>query len=89
MADDNQEQPQPEKRTINTELYPHEWAHVDRLLKEMNVTLDDFAKLMLDHVQQGVYRSGAWERPWLEQVVGCEPIEAAMKKFYDEQYDTE
>lgn len=25
---------------------------------------------LLDHAQQGVYRSGAWERSWLQQVFG-------------------
>jgi hypothetical protein len=27
-------------------------------------------ELLLDHAQQGVYRPGAWERPWLVQVFG-------------------
>ena len=25
---------------------------------------------ILDHVQQGIYRPGAWERPWLCQALG-------------------
>lgn len=25
---------------------------------------------LIDHAQQGVYRPGAWERSWLEQVFG-------------------
>ena len=25
---------------------------------------------LIDHAQQGVYRPGAWERPWLEQAFG-------------------
>jgi hypothetical protein len=27
---------------------------------------------LIDHAQQGVYRPGAWERSWLEQVFGYE-----------------
>lgn len=26
---------------------------------------------LADHAQQGVYRPGSWERPWLEQVFGA------------------
>jgi hypothetical protein len=25
---------------------------------------------LADHVQQGIYRPGSWERPWLEQAFG-------------------
>jgi hypothetical protein len=25
---------------------------------------------LLDHAQQGVYRPGSWERPWLQQAFG-------------------
>jgi hypothetical protein len=28
--------------------------------------------VLADHVQQGVYRPGSWERPWLCQVFGDE-----------------
>jgi hypothetical protein len=27
---------------------------------------------LIDHAQQGVYRPGAWERPWLSQAFGDE-----------------
>ena len=27
---------------------------------------------LIDHAQQGVYRPGAWERPWLERAFGDE-----------------
>jgi hypothetical protein len=33
-----------------------------------NVT--EVVEKLIDHAQQGVYRPGSWERPWLEQVFG-------------------
>lgn len=30
---------------------------------------------LVDHAQQGVYRPGAWERPWLMQAFGEDFIE--------------
>jgi hypothetical protein len=30
---------------------------------------------LIDHAQQGVYRPGSWERPWLMQVFGDEWLE--------------
>jgi hypothetical protein len=30
---------------------------------------------LIDHAQQGVYRSGAWERPWICQAFGYDWME--------------
>lgn len=35
-------------------------------------SVEDVVSLLVDHAQQGVYRPGAWERQWLEQVFGDE-----------------
>lgn len=32
--------------------------------------LPDVVIELLDHAQQGVYRPGSWERPWLQQAFG-------------------
>jgi len=47
-------------------------ARVAELLSVLDTKGDVKAVLILlaDHVQQGVYRPGAWERHWLEQVFG-------------------
>lgn len=31
-------------------------------------TVEDVVSTIIDHVQQGIYRPGAWERAWLEQI---------------------
>src|SRR5215469_7693105 len=31
-------------------------------------TVQGVIEMLIDHAQQGVYRPGAWERQWLEQV---------------------
>lgn len=33
-------------------------------------TIEGVLSKLVDHVQQGVYRPGAWERSWLEQAFG-------------------
>jgi hypothetical protein len=30
----------------------------------------DAVAVLIDHAQQGIYRPGSWERPWLQQVFG-------------------
>lgn len=35
-------------------------------------TVEQVVETLVDHAQQGVYRPGAWERPWLEQAFGYE-----------------
>lgn len=35
-------------------------------------TIEQVVSTLVDHAQQGVYRPGAWERPWLEQAFGDE-----------------
>lgn len=44
-------------------------ASTVELLKVLGPPAQVLATLA-DHVQQGVYRPGSWERPWLEQVFG-------------------
>ncbi len=34
-------------------------------------TLEHVIETIIDHVQQGIYRPGAWERGWLQQAIGC------------------
>jgi hypothetical protein len=35
----------------------------------------DAVAVLIDHAQQGVYRPGSWERPWLMQAFGDEWLE--------------
>lgn len=74
-----------EKRTITIEWDSNALADLDRLVAASNVadTLDDLVNTLLDHVHQGLYRSGSWERGWLEQCVGHEAIEKAYKPADD------
>lgn len=46
-------------------------------------TVDDFLATLLDHVDQGIYRPGSWERGWLEKAVHFESVEAAEDAFPD------
>jgi hypothetical protein len=73
------------KRTLEIEM-PHEcWQRIDRLVDACNLAggLEDFVTSLLDHVQQGVYRAGAWEREWLEQCVGAEAVRLAYEQETD------
>jgi len=73
-----------QKRTIDVELPREMWLRLDRLAEALprDQKLSPLQSLivdLLDHVQQGVYRSGAWERQWLEQCVGPEAVAAAYE----------
>lgn len=35
-------------------------------------TIADVIVQLIDHVQQGIYRPGSWERGWLEQIFPCD-----------------
>ena len=74
-----------ETRTLTISLPRQWWEIIDRLVAadDYSNTVDDFVARLLDHVQQGVYRSGDWERGWLCSVVSEEVIEAA----YDPEDD--
>jgi hypothetical protein len=39
-------------------------------------TPEAFISRLLDHTDQGITRPGAWERDWLAQIVGPDPLEA-------------
>lgn len=38
-------------------------------------TVEDVISELIDHAQQGVYRPGSWERPWLTQAFGDDWVE--------------
>ncbi len=58
--------PRAERVKIEIEVTPQ----VLRLLSVLGEPKDVIEKL-IDHAQQGVYRPGSWERPWLGQAFGC------------------
>lgn len=72
----------PRKRELNITLCEEHWHRIERLCQD-GETIEDLVTRLLDHVQQGVYRSGAWERDWLAQIVVLDVIEAA----YDDDVD--
>lgn len=39
---------------------------------DRHTTVEDVVAELIDHAQQGVYRPGSWERPWLVQAFGDE-----------------
>ncbi len=52
---------------------PEEWVRNLRALVDPASGLADVPAVLVelaDHVQQGVYRPGAWEREWLCQALG-------------------
>ena len=68
--------------TLEIDLPDSMWQIIDRLAKadEMSGgTAEGLITNLLDHVQQGVYRSGSWERGWLCQCIGEDAIEAAYR----------
>ena len=75
------------KRTIELDLPDEWWARIDRLATAGKFGgCKYFIGSLLDHVQQGVYRSMAWERDWLQMVVGPEAIAAAYELEEDPAY---
>ena len=70
---------QPEQVTVTLSFSPRTaarlraladpaWTGLDNDYDRLRAVLDELA----DHAQQGVYRSGAWERDWVCQVFGDE-----------------
>lgn len=55
------------RTTIAVEL-PDEWIALLRVLGDPADVLAELA----DHAQQGVFRPGSWERPWIVQAFGDE-----------------
>lgn len=66
-------------RTIKVDQTDAAWQILDRLAAAHPYvgSLDELVGELLDHVQQGVYRSGSWERGWLAQCVPEEAIAGA------------
>jgi len=64
-------------RTFTVDFDDEAWGHLDRLAEAEEQTLEQVVGRLLDHVQQGVYRSGAWERDWLEHAIDSSSIEKA------------
>lgn len=70
------------RRKIEIDLPAATWTRIDRLAAHLpkdavRTPLESFVADLLDHAQQGVYRSGSWERDWLLQCVGEEPVNSA------------
>lgn len=71
-------------RTLDISLPDEMWARVDRFARSADyATVSDLVAELLDHVQQGVYRSGAWEREWLIQCFGEEAVQRAYESAED------
>lgn len=78
-----------ETRQLNIALPPEMWAILHRLAKadEMSgASIEQLVTNLLDHVQQGVYRSGSWERGWLTQCIAEDAIEKAYIFQDDPRY---
>ena len=70
---------------------------IDNVIAELLRTLDDNGSIkeaihtLIDHAAQGVYRPGAWERPWICQAFGddflarLEPSEAFWADWRNSQ----
>lgn len=74
------------KRTLEIELPDEMWERLDRLASGMpydDQTVETLVTHLLDHVQQGLYRSGAWERQWLIQCVGEDAVLDAYRQDDD------
>ena len=67
------------KRTLTLDLDERAWQRLDRLAAAIPMSVEDLVLVLLDHVQQGIYRSDSWEREWLARVVGDEAIEEAIR----------
>jgi hypothetical protein len=64
------------KRTITVEVDPVVYELLEVLTKgEIANSVESVVRQLIDHAQQGVYRPGSWERPWLEQAFGSDWIE--------------
>jgi hypothetical protein len=80
----------PETRKIEVTIRLGAVAH--RLIQQIdrNCSVEEIIERICDHVQQGVYRPGAWERPWLVQCVG-DDFEGNLQQgdpyALDEAYD--
>lgn len=75
------------KRSVEINLPDECWARIDRVATAAGFrTWNQFVANLLDHVQQGVYRSGAWERDWLLMVVGLDAITEAYEPSEDGAY---
>ena len=67
------------KRQIELDLPDEMWSVLDRLVAadECSDDMNHFLLQIVDLVQRGVTHPQSWERGWLVQCVGMEPVEAA------------
>ena len=78
------------EKTLRISLPDEMWARIERLSEAVpndyvdeTTDLESLVTLLLDHVQQGIYRSGAWERQWLVQCFGEEAVSTAYEPVED------
>ena len=73
------------ERTLTLDLPDEILDRLERLVEafEPTASLDQLVALLLDHVQQGIYRTGSWERAWLERVVGAGTVADAYDPSED------
>lgn len=67
------------RRTYAIEMPDEYWRAVDDLAAAIDGVTDTrgLIQVLLDHVQQGVRRPGAWEAEWVRQLAGDEAVDAA------------
>lgn len=61
------------KKTIRLEITESAYTLLEVLTRSQHslcATVEEVIEQLIDHAQQGVYRPGAWERPWLMQAFG-------------------
>jgi len=71
-------EPRPPRYVDVTVRLPEPWVQNLEALVDPDHGLDDVAAVLTelaDHAQQGVYRPGSWERPWLCQALGWDWLE--------------
>lgn len=74
------------KRKLEIDLDDKSWTRIERLVEVRGGDLEAFVSEILDHVDQGIYRSGSWERGWLAQCLGEECIEDAYDPGEDPRF---
>ncbi|WP_425400377.1 hypothetical protein [Aeoliella sp.] len=71
-------------KPITISIEPDEHARLRRLAALSGYTsIENLIDRLLDHVDQGITRPGAWERDWLAQIVGPGPLAACDELVSD------
>lgn len=71
--------PREETRSVRLRFFSGTWKRLEALADSYcDGRVDQLIRELLDHVDQGIYRPGSWERAWLAQVFGDEAVEEAM-----------